>query len=179
MTRALSWILVLAASTYALEAQDWGLESMVQRPSEALLASTAKALSIYEIRFDLELTNRSHRSIELPKSSGRVLDRTDAIVMGADVQLMDGTWKNLTAGSFYGDSKTKYDECTSSAPGALTKIGGLAATVPLTKSQATELGAEFTVRLHVNLYCKRSDDKIVYHSTTTTPFRVVLPVSFR
>jgi hypothetical protein len=169
------WILVLATGAPKLAAQNVVLESSAQHPTATLSESTSKRVTIYQLQFDLELTNRSDRVIALPGPSHGTAGVADAVVLAVEVQLADGSWKILTEGSFYGDNSTKYSDCAAVPPGAITRMTALHVTLPMLNTRATELGTQPRLRLSINMYCKKPDDKVSYQATTTAALQVLLP----
>ncbi len=177
-----SRILFLAAALFARPsiaiAADPPPESQVQHAVAAISKSDdPDVVTIYQLSFDLRLTNRSETTINVPVSTAGPAELVTYEVHGVQSQQADGSWKYLIQSSFYGTETTKYADCSSIAPGATAEIKDLSNALVLLKRRAQELGKEATLRLDIWFFCRKPDGTVPYNSTTTAPFHVHLPYS--
>jgi len=168
-----SVVAVFSLSFSIAAGADSGVELTAQNVAASLSNQTNSIVTVYDIHFDLKLTNKSGKSIRIPKAA-RTSGVTTAFVNAIERQQTGDNWTFLNQASFYGTSSTKYADCSLLAPGASAEIHLSDYVLPLPKERARELGKEPTLRASVTLFCKAASG-VLNTSGTTLPFQLRLP----
>jgi len=154
-----------------------GADSAPELKAQNVVASlsnqTTSIVTVYDIHFDLKLTNKSDKPIRIPKAV-RTSGVTTVFVSAIERQQTEDNWTFLNQSSFYGTSSTKYADCSLLAPGESAEIQLANYGLPLLKERARELGKEPTLRASVTLFCKATGG-VLNTSGTTVPFQLHLP----
>jgi hypothetical protein len=168
-------LIALFGGLSAAAASDAPLDSRAQRAAAVLSESTNEAVTVYEIRFGLRLSNRSEKTVSIPTLPVGMTGATTGFVLSVQSQQADGRWKYLNQASFYGTEATRYADCSPLAPGATAGINDLVHVLPLLRARAQELGTEPILRLGVMVFCRKPDGTVLNLTTTTEPFQLHLP----
>ena len=168
-----SLIIVFSRSPSFGAGAESGLELEVQDIAATLSGQTTSTVTVYELHFDLKVTNKSARPVRIPKAVS-AFGVTTVFVSAIERQQTDGDWTFLSQSSFYGTNRMKYTDCSPLAPGKSAEIRVSNYVLPLPRVTARELGNEPTLRASVMLFCKATGG-FKYTSGTTAPFELTLP----
>jgi len=132
-------------------------------------------VAIYKLQFDLRLTNRSAKPINIPRLETHGNDTTRFEVLDVQSKRPGEDWTNVIQSSWYGLGTEKYDPCTLLSPAATAEIEGVASGLILLTKQLTSLGSEPTIRLHLMIFCRQPDGKVITTAVPTEAFSLRLP----
>jgi len=168
----------------------WGIGTTAAKGQQDIRAEVQHALAtpytssnreqvMYEMQFDVRLTNRSEESINIPKPEIGRRDATRIVVLGVDFKSSGGSWANVLMSSFMDAGTLKYDPCISLPPGGTAVIGDAPGVLIMTKDRAGDMGSEPILRFYLMSCCRRPDGKVVTKTVPTEPFSLHLPVQTR
>jgi hypothetical protein len=147
--------------------------------AQATPATSEPNVARFNLTFDLRLTNRSTKPINIPKPETNLADTTRISVLGMQHRQPDGLWFNVFQASWYGIGTEKYDPCISIPPSGAAQIDGVASSIILLKKELGSLGSEPTLRLHLLIFCQQSDGKVLSITVPTEAFSLRLPAQSR
>jgi len=152
-------------------------------------------VAAFHLEFDIRLTNKSKRPIEIPKAAPYPSTRepaptatpikidddenTQVVVIGVQAKQHDGTWADVVQSSWYGSGTEKYEPCTSLPPDAAAELTNLKDGLVLLKEQLTRLGSEPTVRFTLMIFCRQANGKALSKTVRTEGFELRLPLGFK
>lgn len=166
------------------------LPSPAMRADETFLAEAQHALATpvhsddpevatLKLTFDLRLTNRSTKPVNIPKPETGSSDTTRIVVLGLQSRRPDGPWSNVFQASWYGIGAEKYDPCISIPPSGTIQIDSVESGLVLLRKHLASLGGEPTLRLHLLIFCQQPDGKVLSTTVPTEAFSLRLPAQPR
>jgi hypothetical protein len=153
---------------------DQTIRAEVQHALATPYSTEDPEVAAFRLKFDLRLTNRSAKLVDLPTSETRDGETTRIAVLGVQSKQPDGTWTYLVRSSWYDTGTMKYETCTSPSSEGTAEIGNVASGLLLLKKQLAGLGGEPTVRLNLMIFCRQLDGKVLTTSVTTDAFGIRL-----
>lgn len=144
---------------------DDAIRATIERPAVRLRDVSDPDVLVYEIEFELRLTNLTTKSVNVGST---------AIVVAIQCKKND-VWTNVNQSSWYDDGHVKYGKCLPMAAGKDTRISNVFADLILLREHANDVGREPIKRFHMDLPCRNGANEILIQSVTTEPVRLQLP----
>ena len=151
------------------------IRAEVQHPLATPDRANDPDVAAFKLKFDVRLTNRSEKVMDLPAFSADEDDTTRMAVLGVQAKQRDGTWAFISQSSWYDDGKIKYQSCRSLLTGETGEITGVVSGLFMLRKQLVSLGGEPIVRLNLMIFCRQPDGKVRTASVTTDEFGLRLP----
>ncbi len=179
--QSLAQVAVVLLGVTPLLASGPKIDAEVRRPVATLQSTELWDGLEYSTKFDLRLTNRSDKPVNLP--TPRIWDaRLIGIdASGTELKRPFDTWKPLLIGdvliptSWLTDGVHKFERCTSVRPGQAVDIQDVAGLIIVMRNRVEEIGTQPTLRLGLTLLCVGDDAKLVWNGATTDEFTIRLP----
>lgn len=156
-----------------------GSDQVVRADARRALAAPYRVddpdVAAFRLSFDLLLTNRSDKDIDLPTSDLGNSEATRLTVLGVQSKQPGGAWTYLSQSSWYDTGGIRYLPCRPLPPGETRQIGNAVSGLLVLRNQLAKLGGEPTVRLNLLLFCRQPDGRVSTTSATTEAFGLRLP----
>jgi hypothetical protein len=176
ITKATLFAAALGAILPTAVGGDQNIRAEVQHARATPSSSENPEIAMYGTNFDILLTNRSEKPINIPKSEADDGGTTRIAVLGVQYKPQGGVWKYILQSSWMDVGTVKYASCTSLPPSGTADFGGLADQLAIAKELQADVGSEPTLRFNLTIFCRRSDGKVVSTSVNTEAFVLRLPV---
>src|SRR5947209_2568707 len=89
-------------------AADETIRAEVQHPAANPVNAEDQDVAAFKVSFDLRMTNRSGKVLQLPRPKGGNGETTRIAVLGVQFRGSDGGWSSLVRSSWYDVGTTKY-----------------------------------------------------------------------